>query len=39
MKKILSAALVLLVLASTHYDGSEYIRDYAEYLQIMDAKS
>ncbi len=23
---------VLLVLASTHYDGSEYIRDYEEYL-------
>lgn len=26
---------VLLVLASTHYDGREYIRDYDEYLQIM----
>lgn len=26
---------VLLVLASTHYDGSEYIRDYDEYLKIM----
>ena len=24
---------VLLVLASTHYDGSEYIRDYDEYRQ------
>ncbi len=24
---------VLLVLASTHYDGSEYIRDYNEYLK------
>ncbi len=24
---------VLLVLASTHYDGSEYIRDYDEYLK------
>lgn len=23
---------VLLVLASTHYDGAEYIRDYEEYL-------
>lgn len=23
---------VLLVLASTHYDGAEYIRDYKEYL-------
>ncbi|MBQ9443861.1 MAG: WxcM-like domain-containing protein [Lachnospiraceae bacterium] len=27
-----SADSVLLVLASTHYDGSEYIRDYDEYL-------
>lgn len=26
---------VLLVLASTHYDGNEYIRDYNEYLKIM----
>ena len=24
---------VLLVLASTHYDGAEYIRDYDEYLK------
>lgn len=24
---------VLLVLASTHYDGKEYIRDYKEYLK------
>ena len=24
---------VLLVLANTHYDGSEYIRDYDEYLK------
>lgn len=24
---------VLLVLASTHYDGSEYIRDYDEYIK------
>ena len=24
---------VLLVLANTHYDGSEYIRDYEEYLR------
>ena len=24
---------VLLVLASTHYDGKEYIRDYEEYLK------
>ena len=26
---------VLLVLASTHYDGSEYIRDYDRYLEEM----
>jgi dTDP-4-dehydrorhamnose 3,5-epimerase-like enzyme len=26
---------VLLVLASTHYDGNEYIRNYEEYLQII----
>ena len=26
---------VLLVLASTHYDGSEYIRDYNEYKKII----
>lgn len=26
---------VLLVLASTHYNGAEYIRDYDEYLKIM----
>lgn len=26
---------VLLVLASTHYDDGEYIRNYAEYLDIM----
>ncbi len=26
---------VLLVLASTHYDGSEYIRNYEEYLKEM----
>lgn len=26
---------VLLVLASTHYNGSEYIRNYSEYLKIM----
>lgn len=29
---------VLLVLASTHYDGSEYIRDYDEYLKIMNGR-
>ena len=27
---------VLLVLASTHYDGGEYIRDYNEYLKEMN---
>ena len=27
---------VLLVLASTHYDGQEYIRDYQEYLEQME---
>lgn len=26
---------VLLVLASTHYNGAEYIRNYDEYLKIM----
>lgn len=31
-----SAGSILLVLASTHYDGKEYIRDYDEYLRIMD---
>ena len=30
-----SSDSVLLVLASTHYDGSEYIRDYDEYFRIM----
>ena len=29
---------VLLVLASTHYDGSEYIRDYNNYIEIMRNK-
>ena len=29
---------VLLVLANTHYDGKEYIRNYDDYLQIMDVK-
>lgn len=28
-----SADSILLVLASRHYDGSEYIRDYREYLK------
>ena len=27
---------VLLVLASTHYDGGEYIRDYEEYLKLVE---
>ena len=27
---------VLLVLASTHYDGSEYIRNYEDYLRIIN---
>ena len=26
---------VLLVLTNTHYDGTEYIRDYDEYLRIL----
>lgn len=30
-----SSDSVLLVLASTHYDGGEYIRDYDEYLEEM----
>ena len=30
---------VLLVLASTHYDGGEYIRNYEDYLNIMNAKN
>ncbi len=30
-----SSESVLLVLASTHYDGDEYIRDYEEYIKIM----
>lgn len=31
-----SADSVLLVLASTHYDGSEYIRDFQQYLKEME---
>ena len=31
-----SSDSVLLCLASTHYDGSEYIIDYVEYLKIME---
>lgn len=30
-----SADSVLLVLANTHYDGAEYIRDFDEYKKIM----
>lgn len=30
-----SSDSVLLVLASTHYDAQEYIRDYGEYLNLM----
>lgn len=30
-----SSDSVLLVLASTHYDGNEYIRDYTNYLNEM----
>lgn len=33
-----SSDSVLLVLASTHYDGKEYIRDYDEYLKEMGVK-
>lgn len=29
---------VLLVLASTHYNGKEYIRDYNEYLESVKVK-
>ena len=33
-----SADSVLLVLASTHYDGSEYIRDFEQYKKEICAK-
>ena len=33
-----SSDSVLLVLASTHYDGDEYIRNYDDYLEIMNKK-
>ena len=33
-----SADSVLLVLASTHYDGTEYIRNYDDYLKLMESK-
>ena len=29
---------VLLVLASTHYDNSEYIRDYDEYIRLINSR-
>lgn len=32
-----SSDSVLLVLASTHYNGNEYIRDFGDYLKIMGA--
>ena len=31
-----SADSVLLVLANTHYDGNEYIRDYEDYLKEIN---
>lgn len=34
-----SADSVLLVLASTHYDGKEYIRSYGEYLKEIGVNS
>ena len=34
-----SADSVLLVLASTHYDSQEYIRDYNDYLREMGLKN
>ena len=33
-----SSDSVLLVLASTHYDGKEYIRDYDEYIKEINGK-
>ncbi len=33
-----SSDSVLLVLASTHYDGSEYIREYDRYLELIGLK-
>ena len=30
---------VLLVLASTHYNGTEYIREYSEYIKIVERDS
>ena len=34
-----SADSVLLCLASEHYDASEYIRDYDEYLKLVNKES
>jgi dTDP-4-dehydrorhamnose 3,5-epimerase-like enzyme len=34
-----SSDSVLLVLASTHYDGKEYIRNYEEYLKEMSVSN
>lgn len=34
-----SSDSVLLVLANTHYDENEYIRDYDEYLKIMNKEN
>lgn len=34
-----SSDSVLLVLASTHYDGKEYIRDYEDYLKLVRGNS
>lgn len=33
-----SSDSVLLVLASTHYDATEYIRDFDEYVDLVKAK-
>lgn len=34
-----SADSVLLCLASEHYDAAEYIRDYEEYVKIVDEET
>lgn len=34
-----SADCVLLVLASEHYDESDYVRDYKNYLELVNAKN
>lgn len=33
-----SSGAICLVLASHHYDGSDYIRDYDDYLKLIDEK-